>query len=323
LRALILVTVYLLSFSPPAPSLTSYSSRCIVQLPAVCHSESCANHVTKLAIILAVSYLQSYSPRPTCYRPRRRRCAHDRYPPHSCRAHRVVLIASCSSRRAHRVVLITSHSSRCDHRVVFISSCSSRRAQHVVSYLPTFLCFRAKCGSSIYRCTLDIMNRTGLSYYAWNPLCVCECDKSICCDVPCLDSQHDRGAITRVVQTPFALTRLRPEGKCRDTAVTARRRRHHLSRTTRVWNVLDGAAQGRFGFWIARCEKVLGFGVLDARRGKVLVARRGKVLVARRGKVLDARQGPGCAAREGSGCAARKGSRCAARKGSAGSGCAA
>jgi len=66
-----LTASYPLSFSPPAPWLTSYSSRCIVQLPAVCHSESCSNHVTKLAIILAVSYLQSYSPRPTCYRPRR------------------------------------------------------------------------------------------------------------------------------------------------------------------------------------------------------------------------------------------------------------
>jgi len=77
----------------------------------------------------------------------------------------------------------------------------------------------------------------------------------------------------------------------------------------------SGSGLQRFGFWIARREKVLGFGVLDARRGKVLVARRGKVLVARRGKVLVARQG--------SGGAARKGSRCAARKGSAGSGCAA
>jgi len=65
-----LAASYPLSFSPLAPSLTSYSSRCIVQLPTVCHSESCANHVTKLAIILAASYLQSYSPRPTCYRPR-------------------------------------------------------------------------------------------------------------------------------------------------------------------------------------------------------------------------------------------------------------
>jgi len=132
---------------------------------------------------------QSYSPCPTCYRPRCQRCAH-RHPPHSGRA----------------------------HRVVFILSCSSRRAQRVVSYLPTFLCFRAKCGSSIYTCTLDIMNRTGLSHYAWNPLRVCECNKSICCDVPCLDSERDRSAMTRVVQTPFALTRLRPEGKCPDTA---------------------------------------------------------------------------------------------------------
>jgi len=114
LLALILAASYSLSFSPPAPSLTSYSSRCIVQLPAVCHSESCANHVTKLAIILATSYLQSYSPGPTCYRPRCRRP--HRYPPHRRRAHRVVLITSCSSRRAHHVMLIVSCSTR---RVVF------------------------------------------------------------------------------------------------------------------------------------------------------------------------------------------------------------
>jgi len=144
----------------------------------------------------------------------------------------VVLIASCSLRRAHCVV--------------FIASCSSRQAHRVVSYLPTFLCFRhsamlcvsktaamdvtlgacagnAKCGSSIYRCTLDIKNRTGLSHYAWNPLCVCECDTSICYDVPCLDSQHNHGAMTRVVRMPFALTRLRPEGKCPDTAASRRK----------------------------------------------------------------------------------------------------
>jgi len=106
-----------------------------------------------------------------------------------------VLIPSCSSRRAHRVMLNVSF--------------SSRRAQCIVSYLPTFLCFRAKSGSSIYRCTLDRMNRTGLSHYAWNPLRVCECDKSICCDVPCLDSHRDHGAMTRVIQMPFALTRQR------------------------------------------------------------------------------------------------------------------
>ena len=135
----------------------------------------------------------------------------------------VVLIASCSSCRAHRVVLIASCSSLRAHCVVLIGSCSSCRAQRVVSYLPTFLCFRVKFGSSIYSCILDRMNRTGLSHYVWNPLRVCECDKSICYDVPCLDRQHDRGAMTRVVRTPFALTRLRPEGKCSDTAASRRK----------------------------------------------------------------------------------------------------
>jgi len=149
----------------------------------------------------------SYSPRPTYYRPRRRRP--HRHPPHSHRAHRVVLIASCSSHR--------------DHPIVLIASCSSHRAQCIISYLPTFLCFRTKSGSSIYRCTLDIKNRTVLSHYAWNPLRVCECDESICCDVLCLDSQRDRGAMTCVVRTPFALTRLRPEGKCPDMAASRRK----------------------------------------------------------------------------------------------------
>jgi len=164
----------------------------------------------------------------------------------SRRAHRVVLIASCSSRRAHRVVLIASGSSRPAHRVGLIASCSSRRAHFVRSYLPTFLCFRhsamlrasktaamdvtlgacagnAKCGSSIYRCTLDIENRTGLSHYAWNPLRVWECNASICCDDPCLDSQRNHGAMTRVVRMPFTLTRLRPDGKCPDTAASRRK----------------------------------------------------------------------------------------------------
>jgi len=186
LLAATLAASYPLSFSPPAPSLTSYSSLCIVQLPSV--------SVTLRAALTMSQSSQSYSPRPTCYRPRRWRRA-NHHPPHSCRAHCIVLIALCSS--------------RC--------------AQRVVSYLPTFLCFRMKCGSSIYRCTLDIMNRTGQSHYAWNPLRVCECNKSICCDVPCLNSQRDRGAMTCIVQTPFALTRLRPEGKCPDTAASRRK----------------------------------------------------------------------------------------------------
>jgi len=233
----------------------STTSQCL------CHSESCANHAIKLAIILAASYSLSSSPRPTrshtrrvllapilitsyslsyspCptrYRPccRRPHC----YPPHSRRAHRVVLIV---------VVLIASCSSRRVHRVVFIASRSSHRAHRVVSYLPTFLCFQhsamlhvsktavmdvtlgacagnVKCGSSIYRCTLDIENITGLSHYAWNPLRVCECDASICCDVPCLDSQRNHGAMTHVVRMPFALRQLCPEGKCPDTAASRRK----------------------------------------------------------------------------------------------------
>jgi len=174
---------------------------------------------------------QSYSPCPTCYRPCRGWHAHRHLlivvvliaSCSSRRAHRVVLIASPSSRRTQCVALIASYSTRRAHHVVLITLCSSRCAQHVVSYLPTFLSFHAKCGSSMYRCTLDRMNRTGLSHYAWNQLRVCECDKSICCDVPCLDSQRDRCAITRVVQTPFALTWQRPEGKYPDTAASRRK----------------------------------------------------------------------------------------------------
>ena len=74
----------------------------------------------------------------------------------------------------------------------------------------------AKCGSSIYRCTLDIENRTGLSHYAWNPLRVCECEVSICCDVLRLDSQCDCGAMTYVTWT-------RPVGKCPDMATSRRK----------------------------------------------------------------------------------------------------
>jgi len=48
--------------------------------------------------------------------------------------------------------------------------------------------------------TVDIKNRTGLSHYAWNPLRVCECDPSICCNILRLDSQRDHAAMTRRVQ---------------------------------------------------------------------------------------------------------------------------
>ena len=42
----------------PASSSTSYSSRRIVQLPTVCHLESCVNNLTKHLDLVAVSYSQ-------------------------------------------------------------------------------------------------------------------------------------------------------------------------------------------------------------------------------------------------------------------------
>jgi len=100
---IILAASYQLSFLPLEPSLTSYLLRCIVQLPSVCHSESCANHVTKLAIILTASYLLSSLPVAACSSPSSSSslCS-------SRRVHLVVLIALCSSHHAHRVVLNAS-----------------------------------------------------------------------------------------------------------------------------------------------------------------------------------------------------------------------
>jgi len=64
--------------------------------------------------------------------------------------------------------------------------------------------------------TVDIKNRTGLNHYAWNPLRVCECDPSICYDVPCLDSQRKCGAMACVVRTCSV-------GKRPDTAASRRK----------------------------------------------------------------------------------------------------
>jgi len=46
-----------------------------------------------------------------------------------------------------------------------------------------------------------------------------------------------------------------------DCVPARRRRRHHQSRTTRVWNVLDDRCKEGLGFWVlvARREEVLGF----------------------------------------------------------------
>jgi len=240
LLALILVASYSLPYSPHLTR--SHTRRVLLAIVlAASYSLSYSSRPTRshtrhvlLALILVMFYSLSSSPRPTRSHTRCVLLAivHAASVLIAILLIVVVLIASCSSRRAHRIV--------------FIASCSSCQAHRVVLYLPTFLCFRhsamlrasktavmdvtlgacagnAKCSSSIYRCTLDIENRTGLSHYAWNPLRVCEYDASICCDVPCLDSQRNHGAMTRVVWMPFALTRLRPEGKCPDTAASRRK----------------------------------------------------------------------------------------------------
>jgi len=62
LLALILAVSYLLSSLLPAPSLTSYSSLCIVQLPSM--------SVTLRAALTMSQSSPSYSPHPTCYHPR-------------------------------------------------------------------------------------------------------------------------------------------------------------------------------------------------------------------------------------------------------------
>ena len=136
LLAIILAASYSLSSSPPAPSLTSYSSLRIVQLPPVCHSGAAltmsqsspfyssrlSRHHTRrvlLAIILTASYSLLSSPRPTRYRPRR------------------ILLAIVLSTGVLIAIL-----SRHAHRVVLIALCSSHCAHRIVSCLPTFLCFR-------------------------------------------------------------------------------------------------------------------------------------------------------------------------------------
>ena len=63
LLTLIVTTSYSLSSSPPVPSLTSYSSLCILQLPGV--------SVTLRATLTMSQSSPSYSPCPTRYRPHR------------------------------------------------------------------------------------------------------------------------------------------------------------------------------------------------------------------------------------------------------------
>ena len=171
---IVLVTVY------------STTSQCL------CHSESCANHVTKLAIILTASYSLSSSP-----------CLTRSHSRHVLLA--IVLAAGVLIAILLIVVVLITSCHIC--QPFFVSdtqsnaTCVKTALLHVMIaamgvMLGTFP-GNAKCLVA-YRDvhTVDIKNRTGLSHYAWNPLRVCECDLSICCDVPRLDSQHDRAAMT-------------------------------------------------------------------------------------------------------------------------------
>jgi len=278
LLALIVTTSYSLSSLPPASSLTSYSSLCILQLPGVsvtlraaltmsqsslsylpcpthycphcvllalivatsyslssspcltrshsrhvllaivlaagvlidivlvtvysttsqclCHSESYANHVTRLAIILAASYSLSSLPRLTR--------SHSR---HILLA--IVLATGILIAILLIAILLIASCRIC--QLSFVSDTQSNDMRVKTALLHVMIAAmgvtlgafagNAKCVVAYIDVhTVDIKNRTGLSHYAWNPLCVCECDTSICCDVPCLDSQPDCAAMTRRVQ---------------------------------------------------------------------------------------------------------------------------
>jgi len=167
------------------------------------------------------SYSPSFPPRLTCH--------HNRH--HTRRVLlAIILSASYSLSSSPLASGSPSSSSSCSSRHVVFANFPlfpTHRAMQLRSKQYDYLivtmgmtlgaCARsAKCGSSIYRYTLDIENRTGLTHYAWNPLRVCECEVSICCNVLRLDSQCDCGAMTCVAWT-------RPVGKCSDTAASRRK----------------------------------------------------------------------------------------------------
>ena len=194
LTDIVLVTVY------------STTSQCL------CHSESCANHVTKLAIILTASYSLLSSPRLT-----------------SSHRHHVLLaiVLTAGVLIAILLIVIVLIASCRICQLSFVSDTQSNATRIKTALLHVMIAAmgvmlgafagNTKCiVAYIDVYTVDIKNRTGLSHYAWNPLCVCECDPSICCDVLHLDSQCDRAAMTRVV-------RMCPVGKCPDTAASRRK----------------------------------------------------------------------------------------------------
>jgi len=212
LLALIVATSYSLLSLLPAPSLTSYSSLCILQLPGVCHSESCANHVTKLTIILATSYLLSSSPRLTR--------SHSR---HVLLA--IVLAAGVFIAIVLIVVVLIASGGIC--QLSFVSDTQRNDTYVKIALLHVMITAmgvmlgafagNTKCVVAYIDVhTVDIINRTGLSHYTWNPLRVCEYNPSICCDVPYVDSQRKCVAMIRVVW-------MHPVGKCPETAASRRK----------------------------------------------------------------------------------------------------
>jgi len=162
----------------------------------LCHSESSTNHVTKLVIILTVSYSLSSSPYLT-----------------RSHSHHILLAIILTAGVLITILLIV---------VVLIASCRICQLSFVSDTQSNAMCVKtallhvmiavmgvmlgafagnAKCVVAYIDVhTVDIKNRTGLSHYAWNLLRVCEYDPSISCDVPHLDSQCDRAAMTRRVQ---------------------------------------------------------------------------------------------------------------------------
>ena len=221
---------YSLSSSPPAPSLISYLSLCILQLPGVT--------VTLRATLTMSQSSPSYSPRPTRYHPfcvlvtlivttsyslsssPRLTRSHSRYV-------LLAIVLDASVLIAILLIVVVLIASCCICQLSFVSDTQSNATCVKTALLHLMI---AAMGVTLgafagnVKCVVayidvhivDIKNRTGLSHYACNPLCVCECNRSICCDVPHLDSQRDHAAMTHVIRTC-------PVGKCPDTPASRRK----------------------------------------------------------------------------------------------------
>jgi len=96
-----------------------------------------------------------FSRRLTCYHPCRR---HPHRHPHCHRTRRVLLIIVLAAGIPIGILFID---------VVLIASCLIRQTAFV-----TVTQSDAIYGDVVYRCTLDVMNRTGLSHNAWNQMSV-------------------------------------------------------------------------------------------------------------------------------------------------------